>query len=428
MSFHGDGYESALVGHRGLAARFTTPIDDLSLYDAGGLAARIVDMVADTAVAKGAQVLAGADPVPGVSDEFDRLGVMPALADALRWARLTGGGAIVLITNDGASLREPLVPAALERIEELKVFDRHAVTATEQRYTDPGRPNFGQPEVYQVRSVAPTGTAQFYVHETRLVPIPGDPRPSGLSASPIPWEGRPAVVQAYRTLRRYLRALNWAEKLLERKQQGIYSMKGLAEAIEAGLETAVQKRVSLVDSVRGVLNTVAIDSEDSYTLSSMDMGGVKDILDKLEIALSADTGIPVTLLFGRSPGGMNATGDADLEGFHNLVRGAQRRKLNAALERLVSLIMAQRTFKSPPESWTIQWNPLLTATPKEDAELRKANADADKVEQDALSAAMDNGLSEDEARQYMEERGMYGLKAGTDGGRDAATRYAAQTA
>ena len=52
--------------------------------------------------------------------------------------------------------------------------------------------------------------------------------------------------------------------------------------------------------------------------------GVSDVIDSTCNFLSALTSIPQTILFGRSPAGMNATGDADLELslIHILRRGA----------------------------------------------------------------------------------------------------------
>ncbi|WP_445623206.1 hypothetical protein [Lactiplantibacillus plantarum] len=61
------------------------------------------------------------------------------------------------------------------------------------------------------------------------------------------------------------------------------------------------------------------------------------------------------------------------------------------------------------ETWSIAWPPLKPATAKEEADVRKANAEASAREMDALSAAVDNGLSQDQALRYMKQEGLYGL-------------------
>lgn len=422
-----DGYLSAVLGQAllGTSIAGLGGLDDLAMYAEGGLPARVVDMLPDTAVSRGVEI-EGDDRVGG---ELDRLKALPALADAWRWARLTGGGAIVVIARDGGSLRDPLNLEALDQLLELKVFTLDDVSATEKRYADPNEANYGMPELYRVRTqAAGVPSAEFFVHESRLIEIPGDPVPAKLNRKGIPWAGRPAVSRAFRAIRRYGEGLHWALRLLEKKQQAVHKMKGLADAIAADMEGAIRKRVEMVDSVRNALNGVAVDAEDDYQILTSDMSGVKDTLAEFQIALAAETGIPVTQLFGRSAAGLNATGDGDLEALYNTVAMGREVKVNPALERLVSLIRAQRALAAGDargEAWSIKWPALKPATAKEIAEVRKANAEAQAREMDALSAAVDNGLSQDQAVRFMKQEGLYGLTP--DAGGESAKSYAAST-
>jgi len=426
MAFNADGYESAVLGVRTLQAAQLVLANDLQLYAEGGIYGRVVDMPADATVARGVEI--EGDDDGSIAAELDRLKALPMLADGIRWARLTGGAAIVVVTDDSGSLEAPLDPANLAQVQELRVFDLTDIDAPDRRYGDARQPNYGRPEVYRVRTdAAGGGPGIFRVHETRLIPIPGDPLPRRLRPQGIPWAGRSAVARPFAAIRRYTEGLRLALEVLKRKQQGVYRMQGLAEAIEAGLESVVQKRIDLVDVARGLLNTVAVDGEDDYSLQDMQLGGIKDLIGEFQVALSVETGIPVTILFGRSPAGQNATGEADFEGYYDLVEDYQRNRAGPALERLVSLILAQRAVTTRPENWSIKWPPLRSPTAKEEADIRKTSADAAKVEMDALNAAMDAGLSEDEARAYLTENRLYGLEPEKDDGRATAAQYAAQT-
>lgn len=422
-----DGYLSALLGPamRDMTANVLGAQDDLAMYAEGGLPARVVDVIPDVAVSRGV-VIRGDDRVGA---ELDRLKVLPALADAWRWARLTGGGAIVIVANDGRSLRDPLNLDSLDELLELKVFTLDDVSATERRYADPNKANYGMPELYRVRTqAAGVPSAEFLVHESRLVEVPGDPLPAKLNRKGIPWAGRPAVTRAFRAIRRYVEGLEWTLRLLEKKQQAIHKMKGLAEAIEAELEHVVRKRVEMADAARNAMNGVAVDSEDDYSVLSSDLGGVKDAVAEFQVAVSAETGIPVPQLFGRSAAGLNASGDGDLEGFYNTVAMGRQVKINPALERIVSLIRAQRKLAGngeKGEAWSIVWPALKPATAKEEAEVRKANAEAQAREMDALSTAVDNGLSQDQALRHMKQEGLYGLVPDASG--ESAASYAAAT-
>lgn len=423
-----DGYESALLGHRALGAQAIVPQSNIDLYAAGGVYGRIIDMPADAAVARGVTIEGDQDKAIG--NELDRLKVLPALADGLRWARLTGGAAIVIVADDGGLLRDPLNLNTLKRIEELKVFDLDDISPTDDRYLDATKSNFGMPERYRVRTAATASIdADFVVHESRLIPISGDPLPRRMAAiKGVPWAGRSAATRAFAAVSRFQQSLRWALNLLERKQQAVYGMKGLADLILQELEPVVQKRIALVDSARNVLNTVAVDSDDTYRIEDTNVGGVKDLIGEYQIAVSAETGIPVTLLFGRSPAGMNSTGDADFEGFYDLVENAQRTRLSPALERLIAVILAQSEMKTRPDQWSITWPPLKSPTDKEQADIDKTKADADKAEADAVGGLVDRGiLSEEEAKDYFEAKGKYGLQS-ADGNRAAAAQYASQAA
>ena len=63
-------------------------------------------------------------------------------------------------------------------------------------------------------------------------------------------------------------------KVVERKQQAVYNMGGLGEMFEAGDDAMVQKRINLVDMVRGNLNSVVIDKDDTYTVLNAGIDGI----------------------------------------------------------------------------------------------------------------------------------------------------------
>lgn len=412
-----DGYESALIGGR---PRDTIFCGTPSLqYSRGGLYGRVIDLPADKAVSRGVEIKGDVDKQ--IDSELDRLNALGALADAIRWSRLTGGAGIILLADDGRS-NEPLDVNRLGKIEELKVFPLTAFTPLPDKYSDPTEKNYGEPTKYRVS----TGFANFVVHETRIIPVAGDPLPMAVNQTSIPWAGRSVADRVYPAIARYTESLEYANKILQRKQQAVYAMAGLADMIKNKLESVVQTRISLVDSVRGVLNTVAVDADDTYDIKDTSLGGIKDVVGEQKVSVSTESGIPVTILFGESPGGMNATGDADFDGYHEMVEGIQKTRATPALERLVSLILAQTSFKTQINEWTIIWPSLSSPTDKEVADVRKTNAEAEVKELEALDMVVGMGIiSEEEAKEFIATLGRYGLvESGT---RSGSVDYAKQT-
>lgn len=128
-------------------------------------------------------------------------------------------------------------------------------------------------------------------------------------------------------------------KLLERSVQAIYKMKNLANLLstEDG-ENKVLQRLQVIDMARGILNSMAIDAEgEDYDFKTLQMSGVKDVIDTTCNMLSAVTNIPQTILFGRSPAGMNATGDSDLENYYNMVENIQKQNMKANARTVIDL-------------------------------------------------------------------------------------------
>lgn len=417
--FRLDNYQSAILGSRMTKARVTS-VSAPFLYAQGGVFARIADAPADKAMAGGFEV-AGDDG--SVRSECERLDVSAVLADALRWARLYGGSCIVPLLADGGSLTEPLDYRRLDRIAELRVYHIGQVSVSGSLYADAAKPNFGQPEYYEIR----TAGGSFVVHESRLIPIAGDPLPYEAQTSRIYWQGRDAVTRAYQAVLDWEEARCRTKAIMERKQQAVFAMQGLGELIAADMEQTVQQRINAVDSVRNILNTVAVDADDSFSIIDLGLGGLTDIIGKFEQAVSAETGIPIAVLFGESAKGLNATGEGDLRIYHELVASERLRRAQPALERLVSLIVAQRGIPGEPaDNWRITWPPLYTPTAKEAAEMDKLAADTLAVEIATLDKAVGmSALSEEQAAGYLKARRLFGLD-GETGAEDAAD-YAEQT-
>lgn len=420
--FNTDGYLEAVVGQRGLSG--TNPISATMLYAKGGLFGAVVDKPAETAMSKGIEVKGDTDKV--IDAELDRLKVISAITEALCWTRLFGGAAIIPIMDDGL-LNTPINYDSIGHIAELKVFDIEQISALPAKYMDPKKANFGMPIYYEIDV---GNGARFVCHESRLIEMGGDilPRSYRQSSALLPWAGRSAVGEAYRITLDYLESLAMAKNILKRKQQGVHQMTGLAEAIEAGLEATVQKRVGLVDQARGILNTVVVDKEDAFTVQDSNLSGIKEVIHEFQVALSAATSIPVTILFGRSPGGLNSTGEADFDTYHDMVEGIRKNKAQPVLERLISLILAQKSLpQKKPDDWFIVWPSLKQLSEKETEEVEKTRAATllDKI--NALDRAVGTGaLSERQALEYLESEALFGLESPGQSGAGA-SRYASQT-
>lgn len=370
------------------------------LYEGNGLFSKIIDTPAEEALKHGFDLNLKSDEVNAfVEDALDDLEWEEKAATAIKWARLYGGALIVMLIDDGRGLEEAVDWEHIRSIDELRVYERSIVqpdssSLYQQDYGGKGVGNrvskFGQPEYYYVSSIY----GSFKVHESRCLVFRNGVLPEQTSNATYLFWGMPEYVRIRRALRETVTAHTDSVKLLERSVQAIYSMKGLASLLTTDDgENQVLKRLQLVDTSRGLLNSIAIDSEgENYDFKTFQFSGVKDVIDATCNMLSALTNIPQTILFGRSPAGMNATGDSDFESYYNFVEKIQRLMLKRNLRTLLDVVfragIASGDVAEEPD-YKLEFKPLWSLSDTEQAAVDQTKAQTALVKAQTAQAYVD---------------------------------------
>lgn len=370
------------------------------LYEGNGLFSKIIDTPAEEALKHGFDLNLKSDELNAfVEDALDDLEWEEKAATAIKWARLYGGALIVMLIDDGRGLEEPVDWEHIRSIDELRVYERSIVqpdyaSLYQQDYGGKGVGNrvskFGQPEYYYVSSIY----GSFKVHESRCLVFRNGVLPEQTSNATYLFWGMPEYVRIRRALRETVTAHTDSVKLLERSVQAIYSMKGLASLLTTDDgENQVLKRLQLVDTSRGLLNSIAIDSEgEQYDFKTFQFSGVKDVIDATCNMLSALTNIPQTILFGRSPAGMNATGDSDFESYYNFVEKIQRLMLKRNLRTLLDVVfragIASGDVAEEPD-YKLEFKPLWSLSDTEQATVDQTKAQTALVKAQTAQAYVD---------------------------------------
>lgn len=370
------------------------------LYEGNGLFSKIIDTPAEEALKHGFDLNLKSDELNAfVEDALDDLEWEEKAATAIKWARLYGGALIVMLIDDGRGLEEPVDWEHIRSIDELRVYERSIVqpdyaSLYQQDYGGKGVGNrvskFGQPEYYYVSSIY----GSFKVHESRCLVFRNGVLPEQTSNATYLFWGMPEYVRIRRALRETVTAHTDSVKLLERSVQAIYSMKGLASLLTTDDgENQVLKRLQLVDTSRGLLNSIAIDSEgEQYDFKTFQFSGVKDVIDATCNMLSALTNIPQTILFGRSPAGMNATGDSDFESYYNFVEKIQRLMLKRNLRTLLDVVfragIASGDVAEEPD-YKLEFKPLWSLNDTEQAAVDQTKAQTALVKAQTAQAYVD---------------------------------------
>ncbi|MBR0358492.1 MAG: DUF1073 domain-containing protein, partial [Selenomonadaceae bacterium] len=322
-----DGYINAVLGHGlknmdpfafgGFGGTNSWLVDYReadNMYTFNGLARRIISLPADDALRKGFEIKASGEDIDCEAERrlkstLEDLDAKKQLALALNWDRLFGGAVVLMIADDGGTLEDPLNMSRLRRIERLDVFAPEDVSFTNAMlYGNPADPNYGRPQYYNI--IGLWGNA-FLVHESRLLMFYGGSISNYYRRMRMGW-GASVFEQVKSELLHYSGGNDLAFMALGRLSQGILKLANMNDLLmnDEG-EQAVQKRLHLIDMARHMMNTIAIDTVDEYDQKSMSLANVNAVLDEFQQAVCSATGIPATLLFGRSPAGQNATGESD---------------------------------------------------------------------------------------------------------------------
>ncbi|MBQ3798731.1 MAG: DUF1073 domain-containing protein, partial [Treponema sp.] len=203
--------------------------------------------------------------------------------------------------------------------------------------------------------------------------------------------GIPALQRANDRLKSLGTSLGSIDQLLSELGVGKYKIKDLATLLATPEgEAAIKRRVELTDLVKSTFRSMYMDNEEDYVRDTISFAGVPEILHILFMLISADTGYPMTRLFGMSPAGMNATGESDMNNYYDMVRSLQIAELQPVLLRLVRIIAKWKGLDEP----YIEFRPLETMNEKEKADLEKQRADQERVEADTYRAYIEAGVLE----------------------------------
>jgi phage-related protein (TIGR01555 family) len=346
----GTARDKAVYSH--YAPETALPLEYLEqLYLNDDLASRIVDLVPNEMLRQGF-LINKESPSEGIK-------LSHHLSDALIKARLFGAAFIYLGIDDGLEQHKPVVKnKSLKFINVISAQEIHIKT----HYNDALKASFGEPEHYELTN------SRVVVHESRLVPFYG-------TRSINPKEFPKSVLQRlYPVLQQFNTAWQATSHLMSDASQGVFKLKGLHSSMSSNRSHELLKRMELVDMSRSVSRSILLDAEDEdFRRDAYSFGGIPEILEKLMLRLSAAARIPVALLMGQAPAGLNATGDSDIRFFYDQVK-AEQEALKPKIEHIYRLISG-----SLEDEIKIEFPALWQLTDKEQAEIKRTQAETDRV-------------------------------------------------
>jgi len=376
-----DGWENCLTGYgtwrdkvKHTNYKLSCSLDDGTLSDmyyTDDVAAKLVDKRPEEAFRRGFDVEGGQADL--WKKKAAALDYKSKVKLAWKWARLYGGALIVPGLMAPGLADQPLDVTKVSDVKFLNVIDARRFKVF-QYYTDPTKPKYGEPELYEVMPYAAVSGAGFILHESRAIRFDGT-EVDYFKRLELGGKAYSVLQRPYDVIQQFATAFAGAAVLMSDASQAVFKMKGLFEMIAANRKDDFQTRMQLIDMSRSALRAVILDSEgEDFQRIATQFAGIPDMLDRFMIRLAASVDMPVTILMGRSPAGENATGASDFQHWYDSIAADCVNYLGPKCDLLDQMILGTLT---PDVKRT--WLPLDEPTEKEKAETRKTNAEADTL-------------------------------------------------
>lgn len=388
----GDSWRNTVAGinvNAGKTAMRFTPsegdyLDDETLsrlYELDGIAARVVDAVPKHAMRHAPTISVGdAATSARVKGILDDLGTWEALRRAWCWARLYGGAGVVLGIDDGREQSLPVDAQSITALRFLITADRRDLMPTAW-HDDALSSRYGTPSVYRLTRQGGVTTTMSNVHSSRMVRIGGVPTTNRRRLERWGWDDS-VLQRVYTELQASRSAFAGAGTLIHEASVVTVGIKGLMSLMASDPTDTLKTRFDVMQRMFSIGRWLMHDA-DGETVSRLEVGsltGVVDVMDRMVNFLAAVSGIPVTVLMGQAPAGLNATGDSDLTNWYDEVAAEREEVLRPALETVVRTILRSKrgpTGGVEPEGWSIKFAPLRQPTPAEEQDMRAKQATID---------------------------------------------------
>lgn len=394
----------------------------VAAYRTSWLAKKIVDIPAQDMFRAWRSWQAEEDQIEKLEKTEKTLGLQGKLLRAKKLARLYGECHLYFDMGE-----DPSLPVNPERVRKgglrfVTILTHRQLQAGEMDQ-DPLSPSFGRPLWYAV-----VGSTQgnVRIHPSRLITLTGVARPDveefgRFTGGRLGDSSLTALMEAVKQFDGVSANIN---SLVYEAKIDVISVAGLTTHI-AGNPHEEQKLLSryrLAATAKGNNGMLILDKDnETYDQKSYSFAALADIMDRYAQNSAGGADIPMTRLFGRSPGGMNATGDSDLRNYYDRISSDQELEARPALEVFDECLIRSALGTRPPETY-YKWSSLWQVSDKERAELGRIGVQTIKTLKDTalipdevLSRVAVNLLTQDGVIPGLEaEYAQYFAEGGED--------------
>jgi hypothetical protein len=381
-----------------------------SLYRSHWIARRIIDVIPEDMCKNWFKITSQLPP-----DQLERFDKLQRIAQVkkkillgLKWGRLYGGaGGIIMIQGHENMLDQPLNFDEIypDSFKGLLIVDRWSgLYPMLELVEDINDPEFGLPDMYQVTSQAIGGTIK--IHHSRLLRFIGRELPYWEEQAEIHW-GASEIEHIYDELKKRDNTSWNIANLTFLANLRVLKMEGMGQMLATGndkVQTQLYETMQAQNWLMSNMGMYILGEKDDFATHQYSFAGLSDIYENFMMDLAGAAEIPVTRLFGRSPAGLNATGESDLQSYYETIQQKQAASLGPVIDKLLP-IMCMSEFGMIPDDLDYKFNPVATPSDKDKVELGSKYTTA--IVDTFQSGLISQQTSLKELREMSEVTGMW---------------------
>lgn len=377
----GAGTPNLLEGTEYSLQRMSRDFNTLNaLYRESWIVRRIIDVIPADMLKNWITITSGLDPdvEKRLSLTLRRTQLIDKLKRGMQWGRLYGGAlGVMLVKHQGYDLSQPLqldwiMPGDFAG---LLIFDRwNGVNPSSELIEDISDPDYGFPKYYTVTD--PAGGGSVKIHHSRVVRFTGNTLPFWEEIAEMQW-GASVVESIFDELRKRDNVSWNIAQLTFMANIRVLKMQDLGQLLAATDSESQAELLRTLEAQNMLLNNMGMqvmDAADGLETHQYTFGGLADCYQQFIMDISGAAEIPVTRLFGRSPSGLNATGESDLQNYYDMIAEKQESYLRPILNKVLPPFIIS-TLGSLPDDFDFEFDPVAEPTDKERADLAKCGTD-----------------------------------------------------
>lgn len=256
---------------------------------------------------------------------------------SLKWARLFGGGALLLMTGD--DMAQPLDLKKLkDKPVEFVDVDLWELYYGQNKDTEDSRPYstaeyeqfLFRPEWYNYYDMK--------IHKSRVFRTEGRKAPAFVRPRLRGW-GFSVLETIIRGFNQYLKGVNATFEMLDEVKVDVYSINNFATSLMSPQgEKLVQKRIMLANQLKSFLNALVLDKNDSYESKghSSSFSGLAEVMKEIRYQIASDLRMPLSKIFGIASSGFSS-GEDDIKNYNTMIETEIRSKVKNNLKKLYKI-------------------------------------------------------------------------------------------